>query len=103
MSLGRDLVVYENLLDGGDIINGFDAAGNDNDVINLDALFDGLFVATADRAGRISVEANGNTHTLQIDTDGNGSFDLAVAMVTTIDGDILNVGLDNENVQYGSL
>jgi hypothetical protein len=103
VSQGSDLVIYQNLLDGNDIINGFNAAGTDNDVISLDALFDGLFVDTAERANRILVEANGDMQTLRVDTSGDGSFDLTVATVSFIDGNLLNVGMETEDVQYGSL
>jgi Cadherin domain/Right handed beta helix region/RTX calcium-binding nonapeptide repeat (4 copies) len=103
VSQGHDLVVYDNLLEGGDIIKGFDAAGNDHDIISLDRLFDGLFVATADRAERISVQVSGDTQVLRVDSTGDGSFDHLVATVTVMDGGILGVGLDTEDVQYGTL
>ena len=102
VSEGRGIIAYEVRLDGGDIVSGFDAAGADRDVISLDRLFDGLGVGTADRAGRIDVQKNGNTHTLRVDTTGNDSFDLVVATVNVIDGSILNVDQDSADVQYGS-
>ena len=102
VSQGRDIVLYDNLSDGGDVISGFDAGGSDHDVISLDALFDNLFVATADRAERISVEADGNSQIVQVDTSGDGNFDKVMATVTIVDGNILNVGLDSEEVQYGT-
>ncbi len=100
-----DRVLYESVLDGGDIIISFDAAGTDRDVIDLDVLFDELGVATADRAARLNVETRGNTHTLLLDTtdDGAQNFDIVVATVTVIDGNVLDIDQDTMDVQYGSL
>ena len=100
---GWHVVLYQSILDGGDVIDGFDAAGSDKDVISLDDLFDDLGVATAARAGRIDIETNGNTHVLKVDTtdDGTPSFDLTVATVNVIDGSLLDVNQDSGDVQYG--
>ncbi len=102
VSLGTNLVIYESVLDAGDTIKGFDAAQG-HDIISLDPLLDSLGVATADRASRIGVEKNGNVHTLRVDTTGDGSFDLMVATVNVINGEILNVRQEDSDVSYGSM
>jgi len=99
---GMDLIIYESILDSGDIINGFEA-GQDHDMISIDTLLDNLGVATEDRANRIAVENEENVHTLKIDTSGNGLFDLMVATVNVINGEILNVGQDDTEVSYGTM
>jgi len=99
---GTDLIIYESVLDAGDTINGFNAAAG-HDVVSLDPLLDGLGVATADRSSRINVESNGNSHTLQIDTTGDGSFDLTLATVNFINGTVLDVRQDDGDVVYGTL
>jgi hypothetical protein len=102
VSEGVNLVIYESVLDGGDTINGFNAAVG-HDTISLDLLFDRLGVATADRAGRIEVEKNGDTHTVRVDTTGDGAFDLMVATVNAINGNILDVRQEDNDVTYGTL
>jgi len=102
VSLGTDLVIYENLLDGGDIIDGFNAAEG-HDIISLDRLFDHLGVATAERANQTNVEKDGSIHTLSIDTTGDGLFDLMVATVNVVSGELLDVRQDDADVSYGSL
>ena len=104
VSQGSDVVLYQSILDGGDTIHGFDAAGADKDVISLDDLFDELGVATAERAGRIDVDTSSNTHVLRVDTtdDGIVSYDLVVATVYVVDGNVLNIYENSANVQYGS-
>jgi Ca2+-binding RTX toxin-like protein len=99
---GTDLIIYESILDSADTINGFNA-GQGHDIISLDSLLDGLGVATEDRASRIAVEKEGNVHTLKIDTSGDGLFDLMVATVNVINGEILNVRQEDAEVSYGSM
>ena len=99
---GTNLLIYESLLDGGDTITGFNA-GADHDSVSLDVLFDSLAVATADRQSRIEVETNGDTHTVRIDTTGDGVFDMMLATIEDINGNVLNVGQDDSDVVYGSM
>ena len=99
---GVNLVIYESILDGGDTINGFNAAEG-HDRISLDFLFDRLDVATADRASRIEVEKNGDIHTARVDTTGDGAFDLMLATVNVINGNILDVRQDDGDITYGSM
>jgi hypothetical protein len=59
---GNNTFVVSSPLDGHDIISGFDGdALGGQDTLNLDALFDGLGVAAADRAGRVSIADNGSS------------------------------------------
>lgn len=55
---GSDQFRFESTADGHDIVNDF-LAGAGNDVVNLDALFDSLSVASADRIGRVDIDPAG--------------------------------------------
>ncbi|HVR68857.1 MAG TPA: Ig-like domain-containing protein, partial [Verrucomicrobiae bacterium] len=59
---GKDLMIYKDVLDGPDMVSGFDrtAGGASQDVINLDALFDSRGIATAQRAGLVTFVDTGN-------------------------------------------
>jgi len=63
-------------------------------------MFDNLGVATADRAGRISIIDNGSTVEVSIDTDGNvgNGFELDALTLKTVD--VIAVG---EDVRVGTL
>lgn len=94
---GNDTFVYASALDGHDIIADFDGdATGGQDTVDLDALFDALGVAAADRAGRITLTDNGNSVTVNIDTDGAGGADLVALTLNTPDaiavGDDILVG-----------
>jgi Ca2+-binding RTX toxin-like protein len=92
---GRDSFQYTNLLDGHDVLIGFDGnpAGG-QDVLDLEQLFDGLGVLTADRAGRVSILDKGASVDVLVDTDGNllNGFELTVATLKTADA--ITVGQD---------
>jgi Ca2+-binding RTX toxin-like protein len=84
---GNDVVFYTSVLDGHDIITGFDAndAGG-TDQLNLAALFDSLGIAVADRAARVQIDdpgGPGGTVEIRVNTDANPDFDLHVATITT--------------------
>jgi hypothetical protein len=103
---GVNLVIFESVLDGGDTLNNFDAFGSDHDILALDVLFDRLNVATADRAGRIEVEKNGDVHTVRVDTTGDGAFDFTVATVHVVEGSYLNMDQNDplmNDITYGTL
>jgi Ca2+-binding RTX toxin-like protein len=95
VAIGSDTVRYTGVLDGLDTIDNFDGnkAGG-QDVLNLDALFDALGVAAADRVGRVQIVDNGSTVNLSVDLDGNtgNGFELAVAVLNTADE--ISVGQD---------
>ena len=86
---GGDVVAYEDLLDAGDLIDGFDATGTDK--IDLDKLFDSLGVAEADRAGRVRIEqsATDGDATILIDSDPSTTgFETTLTTVVNVKGDL---------------
>jgi Ca2+-binding RTX toxin-like protein len=92
---GNDTFVVSSPLDGQDIISGFDGdAAGGQDTLNLDALFDGLGVAAADRTARVSVADNGGSVNVSVDADGNAAngFEFVVATLNTADA--VTVGSD---------
>jgi Ca2+-binding RTX toxin-like protein len=90
---GNDAIFYTSVLDGHDVIVGFDGnAAGGQDVFNLDFLFDNLGVAAGDRTARVSIVDKGATVEIAVDTDGNPGFDLAVATLQT--SDPINIGQD---------
>ncbi len=92
---GNNTFVVSSPLDGHDIISGFDGdALGGQDTLNLDALFDGLGVAAADRAGRVSLADNGASVDVSVDADGNAAngFEFTVATLNTADA--ITIGQD---------
>ncbi len=91
---GNDTVKYTSTLDGHDVINGFDgdSLGGGQDFLNLDALFDSLGVAAANRAQRVSTQVNGDSVDVLFDADNNGSFEAVIATLNT--ADTITVGQD---------
>jgi Ca2+-binding RTX toxin-like protein len=93
VSLGNDVVRYTSVLDGHDVIIGFDGnAAGGQDTLDLDALFDSLGVAVVDRAARVSITDTGASVAINVDTEGNGSFDLAAVILKT--SDVITIGSD---------
>jgi Ca2+-binding RTX toxin-like protein len=80
---GNDTIRYDSPLDAGDVIQNFDAnpAGG-QDVVDLDALFDSLGVADADRAGRVQFQDSGADVNLNVDADGNAGNGAEVTVLT---------------------
>jgi hypothetical protein len=69
---GTDIVKYANVLDASDVLQGFTKiSGSEQDVVDLDALFDSLNggTASAARAGRVILSDTGADVALGIDTD----------------------------------
>ncbi|MCK6454263.1 MAG: calcium-binding protein, partial [Alphaproteobacteria bacterium] len=95
---GADTFRYTSTGDGFDSILGFDGDGADQDVLDLDKLFDALGIDTADRAGRIQVTDQGGSWLIQVDTDGTGGVDLDVATIASTDTITVN-----QDVLTGSL
>lgn len=90
VSSGNDTVRYTSTLDGTDVVNGFDGnATGGQDTLNLDALFDSLGIAAANRAAHLSTD----THATSVDVllDANGSFQIIATLNTT---DAITVGVD---------
>ena len=63
-------------------------------MLNLDALFDKLGVAEADRAGRVSLTDGGTTVDVSIDADGNAANGFELKAVTLITADAVTLGQD---------
>ena len=95
---GSDVFVYTDVVDAGDLIDGFDATGVDS--IDLDGLLDSLGVADADRAARVDVQqaGTGQDAVIAVDTTGDAVFDTVVATVTNVTGD-----LDENDLNLGTL
>ena len=92
---GSDTFRYSDPLDGHDIIADFDGdAAGGQDVLSLDALFDKLGVAEADRAGRVSLTDNGSAVDVSIDADGNAANGFELTAVTLITTDAVTLGQD---------
>ncbi len=87
---GNDLFVYTDILDAGDVIEGFDAAGGDT--IDLDALFDSLgVVAVGLRDDRVDIQQAGTDGdaVISIDTDtASAGFEVVLVTVTNVIGDL---------------
>ena len=94
---GGDTFAYEDLLDAGDVIDGFSFAEGDR--IDLDALLDGLGIAEDDveRASRVDIQQNGNEATISINGDGVGEgdaeFETVLVTVTNVTGELNNDSL----------
>ncbi len=92
---GNDTFLYSSPLDGHDVINDFDGnAAGGQDVLSLDALFDGLGVAAANRASHVSVVDNGATVDVSVDLDGNAANGFEFTVATLITADVVTVGQD---------
>jgi Ca2+-binding RTX toxin-like protein len=92
---GNDTFVVSSTLSGHDIISGFDGdAAGGQDTLSLDALFDGLGVAAADRAGRVSLADTGSSVNVSIDADGNAANGFELTAVTLNTNDAITVGQD---------
>jgi Ca2+-binding RTX toxin-like protein len=83
---GNDTVFYTDVVDGKDVINGFDGnATGGQDALNLDALFEILGVVDGGRAARVDLTDKGASVEVRVDTDGDSTFDLFVATINTAD------------------
>ena len=90
---GSDLIYYTSVLDGHDVIIGFDGnAAGGQDVLDLSSLFGSLSVPIADRAARVSIVDKGATVEIAVDTNGDLNFDLHVATLKT--ADVITIGPD---------
>ncbi|HVR65077.1 MAG TPA: calcium-binding protein, partial [Verrucomicrobiae bacterium] len=84
---GSDVFFYDSVLDGHDLIRGFDGNANGGqDVLDLETLFNDLGAGNeAERITRVQITDRGAAVDVWIDTDGNGSFDLFAATLQTSD------------------
>jgi T1SS-143 domain-containing protein len=95
---GDDLVRYNSVLDGNDVIQQFDANGADHDTLSLDGLFDSLEATLGDldaaaRTARVNIQDNGNTEVVQVNIDADAEFELTVATLNLSAGDV-ELGVD---------
>ena len=92
---GSDTFVVSSPLDGNDILADFDGDGaGGQDTLNLDSLFDGLGVAAADRAARVSVADNGGSVNVAVDADNNAANGFEFIAATLNTADAVTVGQD---------
>jgi Ca2+-binding RTX toxin-like protein len=96
---GDDTVLYTSVLDGDDVIDGFDGkAQGGQDTLNLDALFDSLESSfgpldAGARTGMVQVTDNGNSVDISVDMDHNAAT--AVVKIATLNtGDAIAIGED---------
>jgi Ca2+-binding RTX toxin-like protein len=93
--LGNDTFRYTSPLDGHDVIDNFDGnAAGGQDTLNLDALFDSLGIAAANRAANVSIVDNGATVDVAIDANGNAADGFELTAVTLNTTDTITVGQD---------
>jgi Ca2+-binding RTX toxin-like protein len=83
---GADVFVYSDILDGGDLIVGFD--GDAGDRIDLGLLFDALGLSEADLDARVNIDQTGTDATIALDADGDGSFEVTLVTVADVTGDL---------------
>lgn len=107
----QDSIVYLDVLDAGDIVASFGTDGAEQDIVDLDALFDALNggIAAADRAGRVILVTVGGDMELQIDTAagtgaGDGIGDMTLLTFQGLGGTSgLSVGTGaGDDIQVGS-
>jgi Ca2+-binding RTX toxin-like protein len=90
---GNDQFFYESVLDGHDLIRGFDGnSTSGQDIVDFESLFDGLGTATADREGRVQITDRGAVVDIRIDADGDGSFEIFAVTIQT--SDAITLGTD---------
>jgi Ca2+-binding RTX toxin-like protein len=95
VSIGNDTVRYTGALDGHDIVDGFDGdSAGGQDVLNVDALFDSLGIAAAQRAAHVSTVDNGPSVDVFIDADGNAGNGFELLAVTLNTTSPVTIGQD---------
>jgi Ca2+-binding RTX toxin-like protein len=100
---GDDLFLYTSKLDGRDVIDNFEGGITGQDVLDLDALFDSLGVATVDRA--VDLIDKGTSVEVRVDVDGkdtNGAEFLVATLNKANVGDLITVG-DGHDIVVGTL
>jgi hypothetical protein len=76
-----------------DVVLAFDGnSAGGQDVFDLSNLFNTLSVPIADRAARVSIVDKGASVEIAVDTNGDLTFDLAVATLKT--ADVITIGPD---------
>lgn len=97
---GNEVINHTNYANAHDNILQFDgdSAGGGQDVLSLDGMFDTLDVATADRAGRVTLNDKGATIEVRVDVFGDGSVIHFAATINSASA--ISVG---EDVLVGTL
>jgi VCBS repeat-containing protein len=98
----NDAAIFNSLLEAGDVVSGFSTSGVSQDFIDLDALFDGLGVAAADRAGRVILVAAGADTQLWIDSDGDTIADAQLLTFVGISGGLSAGAAATDDIQVGA-
>jgi Ca2+-binding RTX toxin-like protein len=94
-SIGNDTIRYTSVLDGHDVVDGFDGdAAGGQDVLNLDALFDSLGIVAAQRNAHVSTVDNGDNVDVFVDADGNVGNGFELLAVTLNTSSDVTVGQD---------
>jgi Ca2+-binding RTX toxin-like protein len=103
-SSGHDTAFYQDVVEAGDVVQGFATSGSEQDFVDLDELFDNLGVAAADRAARVSFVDTGPDVQLRIDTDGDHVADLTLLTFKGLpDASGLTVGTAvTDDIQVGT-
>ena len=98
VAAGNDVVKFISVLDGHDLITGFDgnAAGGGQDKIDLIALFDSLPgpVPPDQRASRVAILDHGSTVDIRINADGDLSNGYELTIATLQTKDAVTIGED---------
>jgi VCBS repeat-containing protein len=82
LGTGLDMLRYTDILDAADTVSGFGKTGADQDIIDLDALFDSRGIATGDRAARVAFVDVGPSVQLRLDIDGNAGNGAELTLLT---------------------
>jgi hypothetical protein len=94
---GNDTIAYTSVLDGNDVINGFDEnPGGGQDVIDLDALFDtyGGVAVVGTRASHVDISQSGSDTLVRIDTNNSvGSYEMVIKL-TSMTATNITLGTD---------
>ncbi len=91
---GNDTYVYNDPLDGHDVISGFEPG---SDVIDLDGLFDTLGVDPADRGADLNF-AQVDANTVEVTVDGVADFSITVESAVPIDQVSVLAAIDTSDV-----
>jgi Ca2+-binding RTX toxin-like protein len=86
VALGNDVVSISSIVDGHDLITGFDGnAAGGQDTLDLTFLFNSLAVPSDQRAARVAILDHGSTVDIRINADGDFSngYELTVATIQT--------------------
>jgi VCBS repeat-containing protein len=95
VSAGNDIALYTSILDGNDVLIGFDSnASGGQDVINLDGLFDSYGTMSGTRADHVSIVQSGSDTLVRVDTNNTaGTYEMTITM-TSVTASTVTTGSD---------